>query len=280
MLKKHKILILVIALTAGGIVTVLSIWLYGSYKNRQELFMGTAERLLFNVLQEYYQSEISDNRTRSVNDSSENEDRHRYLISFVGKVYPGVDLSKLQEALDTTDFRRNRQRRIRQGEQRREDPHQLLPLYLLEKITFSEKVLDELETRLAKSLNRNRMATDFELFTKTISKNEFENYYRENWGLNPLVTRPILVNPENEQFLVAKFQAPWSYLFVNLIWQILFSILLLVALIGTFLYLLRTIKRQNELALQRKSFVNNMTHELKTPVATVMAAVEAIQRFG
>src|SRR5690606_3545945 len=79
---------------------------------------------------------------------------------------------------------------------------------------------------------------------------------------------------------IAKFDNPWAYLLRTMWWQVLFSVLLLAALIGTFLYLLQTIKRQHELAQQRKSFVNNMTHELKTPVATVMAAVEAIQRFG
>jgi len=50
--------------------------------------------------------------------------------------------------------------------------------------------------------------------------------------------------------------------------------------LGTFFYLMRTILTQNKMAELRKNFVDNMTHELKTPVSTVMAAIEAIQLYG
>lgn len=63
-------------------------------------------------------------------------------------------------------------------------------------------------------------------------------------------------------------------------WQLLVSIVLVASLVGSFLYLMLTIFRQNKMAQLRKNFVNNMTHELKTPVSTVMAAVEAIQTYG
>jgi len=254
MLKKYKILISVIALTAGGIVAVLSIWLYEGYKSRQEIFMVTAERSLFNVLQEYYQGEAQTGETKQEGDSVERGGRYRG---------------------PKAEHRPRRDERRKGG-----GPFRLLPSYLLENFALTEEVLGELETRLGSSLGQNNMATGFELFTETISKKEFEERHRQNRERHKFTTRPILVNFDGKQFLVARFDPPWGYFFASLAWQFLFSVLLLAALIGTFLYLLRTIKKQNEMAVQRKSFVNNMTHELKTPVATVMAAVEAIQRFG
>lgn len=266
-----------IALTASGILMVLLIWLYGSYRGRQELFLGSAERSLFNVIQNYYQREVLP-EAKDVDSTGSGTGRQRYLLSFVGKVYPELDLSPLKTALDTVNFQRHR--RDKPGGVRKDDPDQLLPSYLLEKISFNEEVLDELKQMLQRSLKRNNMSTDFELFIQTMSREELEAYFARNPMYQDLVTRPILVNPDNGQFLIAKFDNPWAYLLRTMWWQVLFSVLLLAALIGTFLYLLQTIKRQHELAQQRKSFVNNMTHELKTPVATVMAAVEAIQRFG
>jgi len=254
MLKKYKILISIIALTAGGIVAVLSIWLCEGYKSRQEIFMATAERSLFNVLQDYYQSETQTDETKQDSDTAGRNDRHH---------------------------KKKNEHRLRRDDRRKGGgPFRLLPSHLLENFSLTEEVFEELEIRLHSSLEQNNMATGFELFAQTISKKEFEARHRQNRERHKFTTRPILVNFENKQFLIARFDPPWGYFFASLVWQFLFSVLLLAALIGTFLYLLRTIKKQNEMALQRKGFVNNMTHELKTPVATVMAAVEAIQRFG
>jgi len=89
-----------------------------------------------------------------------------------------------------------------------------------------------------------------------------------------------MVNPQKNEFLVIKFQEDWKYLLYSLSWQLLISLLLIGLLLGTFFYLMKTILNQNKMAELRKNFVDNMTHELKTPVSTVMAAIEAIQMYG
>lgn len=280
MLKKFKILLLIIALTASGIVLVLGIWLYGSYKNRQELFLGTAERSLFNVLQNYYQNEVSAAWKKEQMEPLEKNKRYEALMGLLKSVYPDIDLAKFRSALDTSELQRMHIRRVKQLGRGKDAPDQLLPLYLLEKMNFNDQLLDTLETRLLQAFDRNKIEAKFELRLEEIKQNEFDLYYGRKARKDKLMTRPILVNPAEDQFLVAKFQAPWGYYISKMWMQVLFSILLLIALLGTFIYLLKTIKKQNELALLRRSFINNMTHELKTPVATVMAAIEAIQHFG
>lgn len=279
MLKKFKILIFLIALTAAGIALVLSFWLYGSYKNERELFIGTAERSLFNVLQNYYQNEFSASQKKAELDSADVNRRQQGLLNLIGEVYPALDLKPMKNMLDTVDFNRARARRTRGNSHEGESPNELLPVYLLEKMDFNEQLLDTLEPRLARSLQKSGMKAEFKLSTQVIPRDMFGSYISDRKKRGELFTRPILINPESEEFLLAAFQNPWTYLVLKLSGQFLFSLLLLTAVIGTFLYLLKTIKKQNQLAMLRKAFVNNMTHELKTPVATVMAAVEAIQRF-
>ncbi len=61
---------------------------------------------------------------------------------------------------------------------------------------------------------------------------------------------------------------------------ILLSLLLSLTVIGSLFYLLRIINRQKELAEIKNDLISNITHEFKTPIATVSTAIEAIENFN
>ncbi len=61
---------------------------------------------------------------------------------------------------------------------------------------------------------------------------------------------------------------------------ILLSFLLSACIITCLLYLLRIIKRQKQLALIKNDLISNITHEFKTPIATVSTALEGIKSFN
>jgi two-component system phosphate regulon sensor histidine kinase PhoR len=72
----------------------------------------------------------------------------------------------------------------------------------------------------------------------------------------------------------------FPYLFRQLIQPVLFSVLLLGITILSFVLLYRSLLRQRKLAALKNEFISNITHELKTPIATVGVAIEALKNFN
>lgn len=70
------------------------------------------------------------------------------------------------------------------------------------------------------------------------------------------------------------------YFLRKLMLPLLFSIFLLGVTIASFLLLYRNLKQQQRLAILKNDFISNITHELKTPIATVNVALEALQNFN
>lgn len=72
--------------------------------------------------------------------------------------------------------------------------------------------------------------------------------------------------PDQQTFLIGK------------IWlSLLSSVLLILVIIGIFGFALHTILTQKKISEIKNDFINNMTHEFKTPISTVSLACEALQ---
>ncbi len=71
----------------------------------------------------------------------------------------------------------------------------------------------------------------------------------------------------------------FSYLIKRIATPILFSIFLVGLTILSFMLLYRNLMRQRRLAAIKNEFISNITHELKTPIATVGVAIEALRNF-
>ena len=71
-----------------------------------------------------------------------------------------------------------------------------------------------------------------------------------------------------------------SYLIKKITLPILFSLFLISVTIFSFVLLYRNLLRQQRLAEIKNEFISNITHELKTPIATVAVAIEALKNFN
>ena len=77
-------------------------------------------------------------------------------------------------------------------------------------------------------------------------------------------------------FLLLYFPSQSRYNLMSLWIMMLVSILLVFVIIGAFSYSVFTIIRQRKLSELKNDFINNMTHEFKTPISTISLACQAL----
>lgn len=280
MLKKYKILLASIVLTIAGIIVVLGFWLFGSYFGHKQFFLGMTEHELFDVVQDFYSE--NEEQIQKENQNQRKDRIDRLSIAFKEK-YPQINVDTIKSIFENQNYNRKNDRQTGSdstGNSKNKMSRHFISSYVVRTINWNEATIDSLQIRLEKSLRERDMYSPFILQISNLPDEEERNkdFYHQRYKESK--SRPIVIDQSEKLYLEVDFINPTVYLLRQIFWQLLFSLILIIALIGTFWTLLVTIRKQNQLAKMRKAFVNNMTHELKTPVSTVMAAIESIQRYG
>ncbi|HEY9008650.1 MAG TPA: HAMP domain-containing sensor histidine kinase [Ohtaekwangia sp.] len=101
--------------------------------------------------------------------------------------------------------------------------------------------------------------------------------FRDNIFSDTIHSEPVRFNPLH-LYAVSIIHVR-SILLSEITPQILFSVFLTVVILIAFLVMYLNIRSQQRLMKVKNDFISNITHELKTPVATVSVAIEALRNF-
>jgi two-component system, OmpR family, phosphate regulon sensor histidine kinase PhoR len=96
--------------------------------------------------------------------------------------------------------------------------------------------------------------------------------------MSNIVSEPVGFGPMVEYIVTLENVKP--LLIARIGPQIFFSLILTTLTATAFLLMYRNIRSQQRLVASKNEFINNVTHELKTPVSTVSVAIEALQNFN
>ncbi|HTH54631.1 MAG TPA: HAMP domain-containing sensor histidine kinase [Cyclobacteriaceae bacterium] len=111
-----------------------------------------------------------------------------------------------------------------------------------------------------------------------VEKTNEHTFHRDN-NSSALVTEPFPFF-QRGSFYVARFSDATFFIWKKLLPQLLFSIFLTSLTAGSFYLMYRSMRFNQRLLKIKNDFIGNMTHELKTPIATVSVALESLKSFS
>ncbi len=116
-------------------------------------------------------------------------------------------------------------------------------------------------------------------FTVTISSGK-ERDLKTAIGPDELKTNFTFVGLSSAYAYQAAFDNPFWFIVYTIRWPLVLSVLIIAVTIVSFVFLYRNLLEQRRLTAMKNEFISNITHELKTPIATVHVAIEAMRNFN
>lgn len=128
--------------------------------------------------------------------------------------------------------------------------------------------VSDIYTAYSKKLQEQKLNIPFEVLRQAPAHNEKQDFVR----------RPFAI--ESFEGYKLELGNAFAYLTRQVSMPILFSFFLVGLSILAFVLLYRNLLRQHRLAEMKNELISNITHELKTPIATVGVAIEALKNFN
>ncbi len=120
----------------------------------------------------------------------------------------------------------------------------------------------------------------YKVLFKSYSNSPLKKTDFEKDSTKEVATSKVFVGFNTPYSYQAQFSGVETYILKKMRMQIGGSALLLLLVVVSFVIVYRNLLAQQKLAGIKNDFISNITHELKTPIATVTVAIEALRNFN
>ncbi|HLF14600.1 MAG TPA: HAMP domain-containing sensor histidine kinase [Bacteroidota bacterium] len=148
---------------------------------------------------------------------------------------------------------------------------------------LSERLRPELvDSAIAEGLAANGITLPYQFAVRDVERDSLVVARMDSGAVPPERTYSALLFPagfsERPGELLLWFPGYRSYLVQSILPELLLNLLFVLIIGACFRYAIRTLRKQREFAGRLSDFINNMTHEFKTPLSTIALSTEALAR--
>jgi two-component system, OmpR family, phosphate regulon sensor histidine kinase PhoR len=199
------------------------------------------------------------------------------IVAASGKISPGLDSMTFTYSDSTTKDtmvhgRMMKDRIIVNRLEKRRTP-------MMVRTSLGESLkISEVDSSYRQELKNAKVNIGFEIGVHKINGNP--KAFMDSVDEKGLKTQFEIVGLSNSLAYQANLYETTTYLLGRITYPILISVLLITLTTASFVFLYRNLLAQRRLAVIKNDFISNITHELKTPIATVNVAIEALKNFN
>ena len=140
--------------------------------------------------------------------------------------------------------------------------------------------LNQIDSAYRETLGKNYQKLPYAILYKKYPQQTVRKADFEPDSSDQVITSKVFVGYNTPYSYQASFFNTNSFILGKMNMQIGGSVLLLLFVLVSFITLYRSLLAQRRLTIIKNDFISNITHELKTPIATVNVAIEALRDFG
>jgi two-component system, OmpR family, phosphate regulon sensor histidine kinase PhoR len=150
--------------------------------------------------------------------------------------------------------------------------------FILTRFTAQKISPDEMKMIVEQAMKKNNIRQPFEFSVTNIFDIPIciSSGFKTSMYNNSLPVSLTPTNSSQSETFYLQVKEPQNYIMRQMAWMIIASVLFTIIIISAFALTIRTMLRQKNISEIKSDFINNMTHELKTPLATISLAVDAL----
>lgn len=312
--KKYQWIILSIALTIVATIGVQFYWNYKNYSENKVRVNNEIQSSLDNAIDEYYSTLSKDKFLTIINVDSLNNDYNLFANFYPEELDSAPKKKKAKFTINSLEIKTDDPNEYAKmpelinellfdgdstelKELKQNDPvieKKPLRVYHDKKSVDSIRVLKGIQSvMIAFSTDTINLKQMDSLFLNQLAKNSISTSYYFELKTNDSISQ---TNRASNQFFEYKVSSKSTYLRQNQFFTtyyknpslsalkkssfgIFLSLILSSAVILCLVYLLKIINEQKKLSDIKNDLISNITHEFKTPIATIGVALEGLQNF-